>query len=279
MKRLISISTVVTAALICSGALAATKTEKRVDNAIDVFKTFTDIPEQGIPPRILRDAYGIAILPGVVKVGFTLGGRFGRGVLMTRREDGSWSNPAFISLGGGSLGLQIGAQSSDIVLIFRDQRSINNIYNGKLTLGGDASVAAGPVGRQATAATDERLAAEIFSYSRNRGLFAGVSLDGSWIGMDKKSNQAYYENGMSPQEILTADNMPTPLAAGQLSELVAATTPRIDRMPAHRTAQANSSAISSGSSETSSSEVKTYALEPVEPIDSSTQGARDETTF
>ena len=131
MKRLISISTVVTAALICSGALAATKTEKRVDNAIDVFKTFTDIPEQGIPPRILRDAYGIAILPGVVKVGFTLGGRFGRGVLMTRREDGSWSNPAFISLGGGSLGLQIGAQSSDIVLIFRDERSINNIFNGK----------------------------------------------------------------------------------------------------------------------------------------------------
>jgi lipid-binding SYLF domain-containing protein len=278
MKRLISISTVITAALICSGALAATKTEKRVDSAIDVFKTFTEIPEQGIPPRILRDAYGIAILPGVVKVGFTVGGRFGRGVLMTRREDGSWGNPAFISMGGGSLGLQIGAQSSDIILVFRDERSINNIFNGKLTLGGDASAAAGPVGRQAAAATDERLAAEIFSYSRNRGLFAGVSLDGSWIGMDKKSNEAYYGNGMSPQEILATDNMPAPLAAGQLTALVAATAPRIDRLAANRTAQANTN-FGSSADTTASGEVKTYALEPVEPASNSPQGGRDETTF
>jgi lipid-binding SYLF domain-containing protein len=273
MKRLISVSTLITAALICSGALAANKIERRVENSLEVFKTFTEIPEQGIPPRILRDAYGIAILPGVVKVGFTIGGRFGRGVLMTRQDDGSWSNPAFISMGGGSFGFQIGAQSTDIVLIFRDQRSIDNIFNGKLTLGGDASAAAGPVGRQTSAATDGRFNAEIFSYSRNRGLFAGVSLEGAWINMDKNSNEIYYGNGMSPQQILAAENMPTPLAAGQLVDLVAATAPRIDRMAATtRAAQADIST-------SSPAEVKTYALDPVPANDSNTYGGGDETTF
>jgi len=271
MKRLISISAAVVATLACTVALAATKTEQRVDTAIEVFEEFTQIPEQGIPPRILKDAYGIAILPGVIKVGFTVGGRFGKGVLMVRQEDGNWSNPAFVSLGGGSLGLQIGAQSTDIVLVFRDRRSIDNIFDGKLTLGGDASVAAGPVGRQSSAATDQRLAAEIFSYSRNRGLFAGVALDGSWLGMDKKSNEAYYGNGMSPEEILAAYSMPAPLAAAQLTDLVAATAPRIDGTPISRTAQV---------SVEETVEVKTYALEPIEAdAGSDYASSGDETTF
>ena len=147
--------------------------------------------------------------------------------MIIRKEDNSWSNPAFVALTGGSLGLQIGAQSTDIVLVFRDRRSIDNIYNGKLTLGGDASAAAGPVGRQAMAATDERLNAEIFSYSRNRGLFAGVALDGAWIGMDTNANDDFYGNGMSPAEILAADNMPVPLSATQLVGLIAAAAPEI----------------------------------------------------
>ena len=277
MKRLISISTAVTVALICTGALAASKADRRVDDAIEVFKTFTEIPEQGIPYRILKDAYGIAILPGVIKVGFTIGGRYGRGVLLTRQDDGSWSSPAFISMGGGSVGFQIGAQSTDIVLIFRDRRSINNIFNGKLVLGGDASAAAGPVGRYSSAATDGQLAAEIYSYSRNRGLFAGIALDGAWIGMDEKSNESYYGNGMSPQQILAAANMPTPLAAGQLVDLVAATAPRADN---RRTAQASAATgtTTTSTSPSSSAAVKTYALEPI-PNNSAAQGGGDETTF
>jgi lipid-binding SYLF domain-containing protein len=281
MKRLISISTAITAALICSVALADSKTEKRVDTALEVFKTFTEIPESAIPASILKDAYGIAILPGVIKVGFTIGGRYGRGVLMVRQGDDTWSNPAFIAMGGGSVGFQIGAQSTDIILVFRDSRSINNIYNGKLVMGGDASAAAGPVGRQSSASTDERLAAEIYSYSRNRGLFAGVSLEGSWLAMDAKSNEAYYGNGMTPQEILAAENMPTPLSAKQLADLVAATAPRVDGLVAtSRTAQASTSAVinTTPTSAAPPAAVKTYALEPL-PANGATQGGGDETTF
>lgn len=280
MKRLISVSATILVALVCSTAIAASKTEKRVDNAIDVYRDFTQIPEQGIPPSIMRNAHGIAILPGVIKVGFTIGGRFGRGVLVVRQDDGSWSNPAFVSLGGGSLGLQIGAQSTDIILVFRDQRSIDNIFNGKLTLGGDASAAAGPVGRQATAATDERLNAEIFSYSRNRGLFAGVALDGAWIGMDEKSNEDYYGNGMSPEEILSANNMPTPLAADQLVNLIAATAPRLDVPPTSRAAMATPAAQEPQIVEPESAEVKTFGLEPIESTpESGTAISGDETVF
>jgi lipid-binding SYLF domain-containing protein len=271
MKRPIVIAAAVVAALLSATTLAASKTESRVDDAIEVFQTFTQIPEQGIPPSILKDAYGVAILPGVIKVGFTIAGRYGKGVLLVRQDDGNWSNPAFISLGGGSLGLQVGAQSTDIVLVFRDRRSIDNIFKGKLTLGGDASVAAGPVGRQSSAATDQRLAAEIFSYSRNRGLFAGVALDGAWLGMDKKSNEAYYGNGMSPEELLEAYSIPTPLAAAQLTDLVAATAPRIDGAPVSRSAQAEIE---------ETVEVKTYAIEPIEADDGDMfTGGGDETTF
>jgi len=280
MKRFVSISAAVVIASYCATASAATKVEERVDNSIEVFQSFTDIPEKAIPASILRDAHGIAILPGVIKVGFTLGGRFGRGVLMVRQEDGSWSNPAFVSLGGGSLGFQIGAQSTDIVLVFRDRRSIDNIYNGKLTLGGDASAAAGPVGRQATAATDERLGAEIFSYSRNRGLFAGVALDGAWIGMDKEANETFYGNGMTPEEILAADNMPSPLAAGQLVEMLAAAAPSVTQ----NEPRSRSAMLDYEYSEPAVSEVQTYGLEPIEdlqgpPMESEDIVIRDETMF
>ncbi|MEJ2138873.1 MAG: lipid-binding SYLF domain-containing protein [Gammaproteobacteria bacterium] len=281
MKKLFPISAALLAALVCSSAFAGSKIDTRVDNAIDVYRDFTQIPEQAIPASILKNAHGIAILPSVIKVGFTIGGRFGRGVLLVRRDDGSWSNPAFVSLGGGSVGLQIGAQSTDIILVFRDRRSIDNIFNGKLTLGGDASAAAGPVGRQAYAATDERLGAEIYSYSRNRGLFAGVALDGAWLAMDTKSNDEYYGNGMSPREILSAENMPTPLAAGQLVNLIAATAPRLDAPATSRAAMASpATELQRPDNDVADSEVKTYALEPIDgAAETPPAGIRDETVF
>ena len=275
MNRLFSISIALLAALVATTATAETKTEKRMNNAIEVLQQFTEIPEQAIPESILSDAYGVAILPGVIKVGFTIGGRFGRGVLMVRKPDGSWSNPAFISLGGGSLGLQIGAESTDILLVFREQRSIDSIYNGKLTLGGNASAAAGPVGRNASAATDGQLGAEIYSYSRSRGLFAGIALDGAWIAMDQKSNDEYYNNGMTAEEIFAATNMPTPQGAEKLVALLATTAPRLDSLPVARAAQA-----APVTATPAASEVKTYALEPIDSdMPDGPPTDRDETSF
>lgn len=279
MTRFISISAALLVALVCSSAMAATTTETRVANATGVLQAFTQIPEQAIPEAILRNAHGVAILPGVIKVGWIVGGRFGRGVLMVRKEDGSWSNPAFIAMGGGSLGPQIGAQSTDILLVFRDPRSINNIYNGKLTIGGDASAAAGPVGRNASAATDGRLGAEIYSYSRSRGLFVGVALDGAWIAMDQNANDEYYNNGMTAEEIFAANNMPAPAAAGQLVELLASTAPRLDGAVVSRSAEASTAPVAAAPA---ASEVKTYALEPIdnESVDGPPPStSRDETAF
>ena len=248
------------AVMFSAAAVAGTATEQRVTKAIDVLHDFTAIPEQGIPKNLLANAHAVAIVPGVIKAGFGIGGRYGKGVLMVRQPDGAWSNPTFITLGGGSFGWQIGAQSTDLMLVFKDARSVQDIAEGKLTLGGDASVAAGPVGRSTSAATDQRLEAEIYSYSRNRGLFAGIALDGAWIGMDSKANDQYYGNGLSPVQILDARNIPAPLSAQQLVNMVASTAPRIDLTPLAREAAATLPAA--GSPQSDDAEVRTYAIDP-----------------
>ena len=166
-------------------AAAASKEEQRVANSADVLDQFLRIPEQSIPPAMLARAYAVAVVPGVVRIGFGLGARRGKGILVVRQDDESWSNPAFIALTGGSFGFQAGVQSTDVILIFKSRRGVNNIANGKLTLGADASIAAGPVGRSVEGATDIRFQAEIVSYSRNRGIFGGVALAGSGVTMDR----------------------------------------------------------------------------------------------
>ncbi len=285
MGRLISIcSATLVAISLSSGALAGNAQEERVNKAIDVLQDFTAIPEQGVPPSLLANAYGVAVIPGVIKAGLMVGGRYGKGILIVRQPDGAWSNPAFISLGGASFGWQIGAQSTDLMLVFKDRRSIANIANGKVTLGGDASVAAGPVGRSASAATDGRLEAEIYSYARNRGLFAGVALDGAWLRMDKDSNDAFYGNGLSPMQLLDARNIPAPIAAQQFVKLMAATAPRINMDNAVQAATAvmpaagtpgratNSAKMDDLSDIPADGEVRTYAIDPIE-------GGGDETMF
>jgi lipid-binding SYLF domain-containing protein len=164
---------------------------EKVNDAIKVLEEIMEIPEQGIPPALLNDSHGIAIIPGVIKAGFIIGGRHGRGVVVLR--DGEvWSNPSFVSITGGSIGWQIGAESIDVILVFKSKRSIDNMIKGKFTLGADASIAAGPVGRQAEAATDVTLKAEIYSYSRSRGLFAGISLEGAALSIDEEANADFY---------------------------------------------------------------------------------------
>ena len=158
---------------------AATKEEQRVADAADVLDQFLRIPEQSIPPAMLSRAYAIAVVPNVVRIGFGLGARRGKGILVVRQDDNSWSNPAFVALTGGSFGFQAGVQSTDVILVFKSRRGVDNIANGKLTLGADASIAAGPVGRSVEGATDIRFQSEIVSYSRTRGIFGGVALAGS----------------------------------------------------------------------------------------------------
>lgn len=173
--------------------LAETDQVMLLDDANDVLKDILNIPEQSIPPSLLANAQAIAIIPEVVKVGFIIGGRFGKGVIMVRNKNTrSWSDPVFVTLTGGSVGFQLGAQSTDVILVFGNRRGINSLIKGKFTLGADAAIAAGPVGRNAAAATDVKLQSEILSYSRSRGLFAGVSLDGSAIDIDHRANSSFY---------------------------------------------------------------------------------------
>lgn len=172
--------------------LAQGREEARLLVATQVLEELRASRDQFIPDRLLERAYGIAVIPEVVKAGFIVGGRSGRGVLVVRDKAGRFTNPVFIRLAGGSFGWQAGVQETDIVLVFTTRRGIEGISDGKLTLGADASVAAGPVGRQASAATDATFSSEVYSYSRSRGLFAGVALDGSAITIDSKANANFY---------------------------------------------------------------------------------------
>lgn len=149
---------------------------------------------KAIPTSMLADAHGVAIIPNVIKGSFVIGARHGKGVLLVRADDGNWYAPAFVSLTGGNIGWQVGVQATDVILVFKTRKSVNGILSGKLTIGADAAAAAGPVGRKAAAATDGKLQAEIYSYSRSRGLFAGVSIDGSVLQVDHFANAAYYRS-------------------------------------------------------------------------------------
>lgn len=156
------------------------------------------IPNRRIPETLLSEAEGIAIIPDLLKGGFVVGVRYGRGIVVVRDENRAWKPPAFVSLTGGSVGWQIGVQATDLILVFVTKNSVDGLMRGKFTIGADVAAAAGPIGRQATAATDARLKAEIYSYSRSRGLFAGVSLDGSALQIDNTANAIYYRGQPSP---------------------------------------------------------------------------------
>lgn len=207
-------------ALISSAALASRiEQEEKVDAVMEVLEKATRLPEQGIPPRLLHNAQGIAVIPGVIKAGFMVGGSYGKGLLLVRNEQGQWAAPLFVALAAGSFGWQIGAQSTDLVLVFKTRRSVDGIVRGTFTLGADAAIAAGPVGRRGEAATDTELKAEILSYSRSRGLFAGISLEGSNIAIDHDANESYYGKALRPADILEGKEAP-PASTGRLIEVV-----------------------------------------------------------
>ncbi|TAM58601.1 MAG: hypothetical protein EPN49_12300 [Rhodanobacter sp.] len=185
----------------------------RATNAVHVLDDIMKAPDKAIPQDLLRDTRAIAVIPDMIKVGFIFGGRRGEGLISVKSPDGTWSNPSFITMTGGSVGFQAGVSSTDVILVFRTQRGVDSIVRGKFTLGADASATAGPVGRTATAATDAQMKAEIYSYSRSRGLFAGVALDGAALRIDYDANAAVYGPGITPRRIFEGgvSNVPGPV--------------------------------------------------------------------
>jgi lipid-binding SYLF domain-containing protein len=194
-------------------ARAGEDENQRAENAVRVLKEVMMAPDKRIPADLLGNAHAVAVIPDVIKAGFVIGGRHGLGLISVKTSDGTWSNPSFISMTGGSVGFQAGVSSTDVVLVFRTQRGVDSIVHGKFTLGADASAAAGPVGRTAQASTDAQLKAEIYSYSRSRGLFAGAALDGSVISIDNDANQAVYGDGITPRRIFAGgvSGVPNPV--------------------------------------------------------------------
>lgn len=187
--------------LFAGHAVAGPEEDERARNALRVLTDIQKIPEQSIPDKLLDEGRAIVVIPDTLKAGLVIGGRRGHGLMSVKRPDGTWSNPVFVKLTGGSIGFQVGVQSSDVVLVFRNDRSLDNIVNGKFTLGADAGVAAGPVGRNAAAATDGQLKAEIWSWSRARGLFAGVALDGAALQIDDAADLNAYGPNTTPRMI------------------------------------------------------------------------------
>ncbi|MEZ5563560.1 MAG: lipid-binding SYLF domain-containing protein [Gammaproteobacteria bacterium] len=203
--------------------------DHRVQAATDILNDLQRIPEQAIPPNLLNSAYAVAVIPNVVKGGFFVSGSYGRGVMMVRHEDGSWSNPSLIRLGNLGIGFQFGVQGADLVLVFKNRRGVDNIASGKFTLGGSSSASAGPVGRTAVAMTDGEFKAEIYSYARSRGLFLGVAIDGGAITIDRKDNARWYgseELGASSR-IFSDTSLPTPEAAKPLLAALTSMAPRL----------------------------------------------------
>jgi lipid-binding SYLF domain-containing protein len=249
--------------MVAMPAAAASKEEKRVADATDVVDQLLRIPEQTVPPALLARAYAVAVIPNVVKVGFGLGARRGKGVLVVRRPDSSWTNPAFVTLTGGSLGWQIGAQSTDVILVFKTRKGVDGITSGKFTLGADASIAAGPVGRQTAIATDIQFQAEVFSYSRSRGIFAGVALEGAGVTMDRVANAAFYgSSSITPEQIFASSGNAVPAVANTFVQVLSAQTSRLPKQPGM------DAGISSASrQEEPDSSVRTYGIQdPEEPV-------------
>jgi lipid-binding SYLF domain-containing protein len=236
------------AVLLQAPAHAQRDTERFVD-AAKVLELFTTDQDHGIPADILQRARGIAVIPKLIRGGLIFGGRRGRGVLAIRSPDGEWSNPAFVTLTGGSFGAQFGAESADVVLVFANDRSVRNIASGKFTLGGDATAMAGPLGRRTQTAVTGR--AEVYVYIDSRGLFAGAAFEGTRLDVDQEASAAFYRGTSG-----------VPLGA-QTAETPAAALPFLDALRTAAVLPGAPSAVAPDGSSASSTdeEAVTFPLE------------------
>lgn len=209
MKKIIF---VVLTCLCLTSLASANDAGDRVVRAAIVLKEIMDAPDVGIPQDLIDKSVCVAVIPGMKKGGFFLGGNYGRGLMSCRIENGAgeWSAPSMFRLEGGSFGLQFGAQAIDLILVIMDMKGLESLLDSKFTLGGDASVAAGPVGRTASAETDAWMTAKILAYSRSRGLFGGVSLKGGTFRPDNDANQKLYIQPMDTRALLMNKTSPIP---------------------------------------------------------------------
>jgi len=204
--KFLALPVLLSAFFVMASATDVNKETERIQSSVNVLREF-DKMKESIPHNLIAEYKGIVILPRLINASFGIGGKLGHGVAIVRMDDGRWSDPVFVTLAGGSIGAQIGVQSVDLILVFRHKGALTKVKNGDFTIGGDLSAAAGPVGRSASANTDYKLEAEVYSYSRSRGLFAGVSINGSDLSIDKKANHEFYGDGLtSPQIFETGDS-------------------------------------------------------------------------
>lgn len=221
MKRLVLLTMVVClCALTCAGQDEAkpSKAVDRVQAAADVLNQIQSAPDSGIPQDILSKSECVAVVPSMLKGGFVVGGKYGRGLASCRTPKG-WSTPAFFTIAGGSFGFQIGGQAVDLVMLIMNNDGMQHLLSSKVALGADASVAAGPVGRLAEGNTDWKMRAQVLTYSRARGVFAGVSLNGAVLEQDKNSTREFYGHMMTFKAALTGDVEPPAAAYPFLSTL------------------------------------------------------------
>jgi lipid-binding SYLF domain-containing protein len=204
-------------ALFCVGSLAAqSKVMQRLEESADVLIETMEMKDQGIPQDLLDKAHCVVIIPGMKKGAFVFGGKFGKGFLGCRGKGGKgWTAPGGVVVEGGSFGLQIGGSETDVIMLVMNEKGKAKLLSSKFTIGGDASAAAGPVGRTAAAQTDAKMTAEILTYSRARGVFAGLALDGATLRQDKDTNKELYGRKIDNKEIVTGD-VPTPKGAEHL---------------------------------------------------------------
>jgi lipid-binding SYLF domain-containing protein len=189
---------------ISAPSFAQNKEEEKINAATAVLSDFNGMQ---IPAQLLEASKGIIIIPRMINGGLIVGGKHGKGLAMIKREDGKWSDPVFVTITGGSIGAQIGVQAVDLVLVFKSDKSLMNIEKGDYTLGGDVSVAAGPVSKNASATTDYKLEAEVYSYSRAKGLFAGVTVNGAMLDVDVRANTGLYGSKSTVKSIFTESNI------------------------------------------------------------------------
>lgn len=185
----------------------ASEYSERAMNATNVLTEVMQIPDKGIPDELMEHAVAVAVIPHMVKGALGLGGTYGKGLVSHRETNGKWSAPSFIEIGGGSVGFQLGVQATDVILVFTSNDGFKGLLDGKVKLGADAAVAAGPVGRKAEVATDVLLKSPVFSYSRSKGLFAGISLEGAVVSIDDSANKKVYGKAVTGKDILLGDEV------------------------------------------------------------------------
>jgi lipid-binding SYLF domain-containing protein len=213
-------SVCILASTLLAPPLARADAKERLDEAAITFDEIMQVPDRAIPTDLLKKASCLVIVPGVKKGAFIVGAKYGRGFLTCRREAAGWSAPAGVRVEGGSVGFQIGGSETDVFMLVMNERGVDKLLSNKFTVGGDAAVAAGPVGRQTTAETDAAMRAEILSWSRSRGVFAGVSLNGATLRDDEEANREMYGRALTNREIVRG-TVKSPAAADRLMKMVA----------------------------------------------------------